>query len=90
MKKVKTFIVIFIILALVVGGVYLGFKYTQGKKTAEVVSMSNRGMDGYWGDNIESNGTVTSEKSQTTYIASGTEIVSVNVKVVGSNATKVR
>ena len=81
MKKVKTFIVIFIILALVVGGVYLGFKYTQGKKTAEVVSMSNQGMDGYWGDNIESNGTVTSEKSQTTYIASGTEIVSVNVKV---------
>ena len=79
MKKLKTILIAIIILAIIFGGVYIFYKYSQGKKTAEVVSMSSQGMDGYWGDNIESYGTVTSEKSQTTYISSGTEILSVKL-----------
>ena len=80
MKKIKPFIIAFVILVIIAGVLYGVFNYRQSKKTAQVVSMSNQGMDGYWGDNIESSGNVTSDKSQSAYIAKGTEIVSVNVK----------
>ena len=79
MKKIiKPLIVIVVIVGLVVGGLYGYFRYNRGKKIAQVVSLASYGMDGYWGDSIESYGTVTSEKSQTTYLASGTEVLSVN------------
>ena len=79
MKKIiKPLIVLVVIVGLVVGGLYGYFRYNRGKKIAQVVSLSSYGMDGYWGDSIESYGTVTSEKSQTTYLASGTEVLSVN------------
>lgn len=80
MKKIiKPILITVIIFGLVAGGLFFGFKYNQGKKTAEVVALTNYGMDGYWGDSIQSYGEVTSEKSQTLYLASGTEILSVNV-----------
>ncbi|WP_028235416.1 biotin/lipoyl-binding protein [Pseudobutyrivibrio sp. MD2005] len=79
MKKLKPFIIILVIVALAVGGLFAGYKYSQGKKTAQVVSLANYGMDGYWGDTIESYGDVTADKSQSVYIATGTEIKSVNV-----------
>ena len=80
MKKFKPLIIVVVII-LIVAGVLAGvFNYRQSKKTAKVVSMANEGIDEYWGDNIQSYGTVTSEKSQTAYIAKGTEIMSVNVK----------
>lgn len=79
MKKIiKPLIVIVVIAGLVVGGLYGYFRYNRGKKIAQVVSLTTYGMDGYWGDSIESYGTVTAEKSQTTYLASGTEVLSVN------------
>ena len=78
-KRLKAFLLIIIILGLAASGLYGGFRYSESKKIAKVISMADQGMDGYWGDNIESYGTVTSEKSQTCYIASGTEILSVNV-----------
>ncbi len=80
MKKViKTLIILVIIGGLAVGGVYGGYKYNNGKKVAQVVPLSYYGMDGFWGDSVESYGQVTSDKAQTAYIASGTEVVSVNV-----------
>ncbi len=78
-KSLKAILVIIIILAVIAGGLYGGYRYSQSKKTAKVVSLYTYGMDGYWGDSIESYGTVTSEKSQTAYLSSGTEILSVNV-----------
>ena len=80
MKKLKSFVIVIVILGVIAGGIYGGYKYSNSKKIAQVVAMSMEGMDGYWGDSIESYGMVESEKSQTTYIASGTEILSVNVK----------
>lgn len=79
MKKIiKPLIVLVVIVGLVAGGLYGYFRYNQGKKVVEVVSLNLYGMDGFWGDSIESNGTVTSEKSQSSYVSSGTEILSVN------------
>ncbi|MBP3728269.1 MAG: HlyD family efflux transporter periplasmic adaptor subunit [Pseudobutyrivibrio sp.] len=80
MKKIKTLIIVLLVIAVVIGGLYGVFYYRQSKKTAEVISMAEQGMDGYWGDNIQSYGNVTSDKAQAAYIAKGTEIVSVNVK----------
>ena len=81
MKKIiKPILIIVIILALAGGGLYGGYRYSQSKKTAEVVAVSMYAMDGYWGDSINSYGDVTSDKSQTTYLSSGTEILSVNVQ----------
>lgn len=81
MKKIiKPVLITIIILALAGGGLYGGYRYSQSKKTAEVVSLSMYAMDGYWGDSINSYGDVTSDKSQTTYLSSGTEILSVNVQ----------
>ena len=81
MKKLKPFIIIAVIAAISFTGLYFGYHYTQRKKTADVVSIASYGMDGFWSDSIESYGTVTSDKSQTVYIAAGTEIKNVNVKV---------
>lgn len=81
MKKIiKPVLIIVIIIGLVGGGLYGGYRYSQSKKTAEVVAVSMYAMDGYWGDSINSYGEVTSDKSQTTYLSSGTEILSVNVE----------
>ncbi len=79
MKKLKPIIIIIIIILIAALGLYFGYRYSRSKKTADVVAISSSAMDGYWGDTIQSYGDVTSEKSQTAYIASGTEIVSVNV-----------
>ncbi len=79
MKKLKPIIITIVILGLIIGGLFGYYKYNQGKKVAQVVSMNNEGMDGYWGDSIQSYGTVTSDKAQSAYLASGTEIISVNV-----------
>ena len=79
MKKLKPIIITIVIIGLVIGGLFGYYKYNQGKKVAQVVAMANEGMDGYWGDSIQSYGTVTSDKAQSAYLASGTEIVSVNV-----------
>ncbi len=79
MKKLKPIIITIVILTLVSGGLYVGYKYNQSKKIAQVAGMSYYAMDGYWGDNIQSYGDVTSDKSQSAFIASGTEILSVNV-----------
>ncbi len=79
MKKLKPIIITIVILGLIIGGLFGYYKYNQGKKVAQVVSMNNEGMDGYWGDNIQSYGNVTSDKAQSAYLASGTEIISVNV-----------
>lgn len=80
MKKIiKPIIVIVIIIGLAVGGLYGGYRYNQSKKVAEVISLNgNYSMQGYWGDSIESYGEVTADKAQTTYLASGTEVLSVN------------
>ena len=80
MKKIKPFIIAFVILGIIVAVLYGVFSYKQSKKTVQVVSMENQGMDEYWGDSIQSYGNVTSDKSQSAYIAKGTEIVAVNVK----------
>ncbi|MBR4708117.1 MAG: HlyD family efflux transporter periplasmic adaptor subunit [Pseudobutyrivibrio sp.] len=79
MKKLKPIIITIVIIGIVAGGLFGYYKYNQGKKVAQVVSMQNEGMDGYWGDSIQSYGTVTSDKAQSAFIASGTEIISVNV-----------
>ena len=78
MKKIKPFIIAFVILGIIVAVLYGVFSYRQSKKTVQVVSMANQGMDEYWGDSIQSYGNVTSDKSQSAYIAKGTEIVAVN------------
>ncbi len=80
MKKLKPLIIIVVLIAIVAGVLIFIFNYRQHKKTAQVVSMESQGMDGYWGDNIQSYGNATSDKAQSTYIAKGTEILSVNVK----------
>lgn len=82
MKKIiKPIIITVIIIGLAVGGLYGGYRYNQGKKVANVVSLGSYSMQGYWGDSIESYGEVTADKAQTTYLSSGTEVVNVNFQV---------
>ena len=82
MKKIiKIVLIVVVVIGIVVGGLFFGYRYNQGKKTAEVAPLSNYAMDDYWGDSIESYGEVTAEKSQVAYIDSESEIKSVNVKV---------
>ena len=79
-KAIKPIVITLLIICIAFGGLYGGYKYNQGKKIVEVAAVSNYGMNEYWGDSIQSYGEVTSEKSQTAYLSSGTEILSVNVK----------
>jgi len=78
-KFLKPLIISVVIVGIAAGGLYGGYRYNQSKKIAKVAPMSSFAMDGYWGDSIQSYGEVTSEKAQTSYLASGTEILSVNV-----------
>ncbi|MCR5415411.1 MAG: efflux RND transporter periplasmic adaptor subunit [Pseudobutyrivibrio sp.] len=78
-KLLKPVLIIVIVAALVVGGLVTGYRYNQSKKVAQVVSLQDNAMDGYWGDNITSYGMVTSDKAQSVYIATGTEITGINV-----------
>ena len=81
-KTIKILLTVIIIVGVSVCGLYFGFHYKQSQKVAEVVKLDGGlAMTEYWGDNIESYGMVTSEKAQTCYVPSGTEIVSVNVAV---------
>ena len=80
-KAIKVLLIIVIIVGLISGGLYTYYHYEQGKKVAQVVSLSNVAMDSYWGDSIQSYGQVTAEKAQTGYIPSGTEVLSINVAV---------
>ncbi len=78
-KKIKVLLTIVIVLGLAITGLYFGYNYNQSKKVGQVIALSTVASDNYWGDNIESYGVVTSEKSQTAYLPSGTEILEVNV-----------
>ncbi len=81
MKKIIKVVLVLVVLAVVVtGGLYFGYNYKQGKKIAKVALVSNIGTDSYWGDNIESYGQVTADKSQMGYLPSKSEVLSVNVK----------
>lgn len=80
MKKIiKPLIISILIIGFIVSGLFVGYRYNQGKKSAEVVSLNSYAMTDYWGDSINSYGEVTSDKAQTGYLDSGTEIISVNV-----------
>ncbi|SFN48680.1 Biotin-lipoyl like [Pseudobutyrivibrio sp. UC1225] len=81
MKKIIKIVLIIVVLAgLVTGGLYFGYNYKQGKKVAKVAPLSNMGTDSYWGDDIQSFGQVTADKSQMGYLPSKAEVLSVNVK----------
>lgn len=80
MKKIiKPLLITCIVLCLIVGGLYGGYRYNLSKKTASVVSLSTYAMTDYWGDSISSYGQVTSDKAQTAYLEAGTEVLSLLV-----------
>ena len=81
MKKVlKPILIVIVIIATIIGGLYAGYTYSNSKKVVTVVPMTTYGMEGYWGDSIQSYGTVTADKSHTIYVDKGTEITAVNYK----------
>ena len=81
MKKIiKTLLIIVVIIGLVSGGLYAGYRYRQGKKVAKVAPLSNIATTEQWFDAIQSFGEVTADKSQMGYIRQGAEVLSVNVK----------
>ncbi|GEM_PF-4275999 len=88
MKKViKIIIIILVVCGLIGGGIYGGYTYNKTNKVAEVCQVRNN--LGYEFNEInvgavsnyeKTSGEIASDKSQTVYLDSGTEITSVNVK----------
>ncbi len=79
-KTIKILLILVVLAALVTGGLYFGYNYKQGKKVVKVAPLSNMGTDSYWGDDIQSFGQVTADKSQMGYLPTKAEVLSVNVK----------
>lgn len=81
MKKfIKSTVIVLVCLIAIVGIIYGVYIYNQSKKVAKVTSMQNYAMDDYWGDSIESYGTVASDKAQTLYLTKEQKVKEVLVK----------
>ena len=63
-KKIIVIVVVLLVVSAIIGGAIFGYQsYTNKNLVADVYSVSSLNM-GYWGDEMQSNGTVTNDLSQ--------------------------
>lgn len=74
MKNFKRIIIVLVVVVVLVGGLFGAYKATRQNKVAKVVPISDYAMSEYWGDSIESYGSVEADKAQMVFLSDNSKI----------------